>query len=157
LAWWALEHLLGGDTSRVIVVGALLAGVAVVSVRAHESVDQFARTCLFVLGGELLATNYLQPWYALWLLPFLVVTAAAAWRWLTGTLPLIYVFGIEGRLPWWVRVAIYGPFLALTAWRIARPRCAAPVTVQPLSAASVAAVIPVLDEAGALPGVLAEF
>src|SRR5262249_49062339 len=73
LAWWALEHLLGGDTSRVIVVGALLAGVAVVSVRAHESVDQFARTCLFVLGGELLATNYLQPWYALWLLPFLVV------------------------------------------------------------------------------------
>ena len=44
-----------------------------------------------MLGGALLSIAYLQPWYALWLLPFLAVVAAPAWLWFSGTLPLIYV------------------------------------------------------------------
>ncbi len=158
LAWYELVRVMNGDHARVLLLVVLLAVVAVVSLRAHDSVEQVARTALVVLGGELLATSYLQPWYALWLLPFLVVTAAPGWLWLTGTLPLIYVFGIEQPLPWWVRATIYGPFLALAVTRVLRPRRPQPVPLRPLPRnARVAAVIPVLNEAESLPHVLAEF
>lgn len=158
LAWWALQAKLGGEPARALLLVVLLAIVAIVALRAHDSTDQVARSALLVLGGALLTTAFLQPWYALWLLPFLVVTAAPAWLWLTGTLPLLYVFAIDRTvLPWWVRVAIYAPFLALTLLRVIRPARASSCTLEPLPpSASVGVAIPVLDEAEALPGVLRE-
>ena len=158
LAWKELLPWLGADGARYLLLGVLLAVVAVVSVRQHDTVDQVARTALLVLGGELLATNYLQPWYALWLLPFLAVTAAPAWLWLSGTLPLIYVFDLHQSLPPWVRWAIYGPFVALALARVVRPRSTRAVRLAPLPAGPrVVAVIPTLNEIAALPGLLAEF
>ena len=159
LAWWLLAPHLGREGARTLLLVAVLILVGVVSLRAHESVEQVARTGLLVLGGALLAAAFLQPWYALWLLPFLVVTAAPAWLWLTGTLPLLYVFGLEeGPLPWWVRAAVYGPFVALSLAWLVRPRRAAPAPPPALQGpARVAAIIPALNEAAALPRLLAEF
>lgn len=157
-AWKALVPVIGADEARYLLLAALLAVVTALSLRANDSVDQVARTSLLVLGGELLATNFLQPWYGLWLLPFLVITAAPAWLWLSGTLPLLYVFGIDEALPPWVRWAIYGPFFALTLARVARPRRTCPVELEPLpDNPRVVAVIPTLNEVTALPGLLAEF
>jgi hypothetical protein len=70
----------------------------------------------------------------------------------------LYVFGLDaGALPWWVRAAIYGPFVALTlTWPLRRAR-PEPVHLPALQEPRVVAVIPALDEAEALPGVLAEF
>ena len=156
LAWWALQPLLGRDGARMLLLVVLLAVVAVVSLRAHETVDQVARSGLVVLGGILLTAAFLQPWYALWLLPFLVVTPGPAWLWLTGALPLLYVFGIDDRLPWWVRIAIYGPFVALAALRVLRPALVTPRRLPPLpERPSVGVAIPAIDEAEALPAVLA--
>ncbi|HEX7256337.1 MAG TPA: glycosyltransferase family 2 protein [Gaiellaceae bacterium] len=159
LAWWTLAPQLGRDGASVLLLLTVLAIVAVVSLRAHDGVEQVARTCLVVLGTLLLAAAFLQPWYALWLLPFLVVTAAPGWLWLTGTLPLLYTFGLEeGPLPGWVRIAIYVPFAVLSlAWLVrprVRPRTAVPPLARPIR---VAAVIPALDEAEALPRLLGEF
>jgi glycosyltransferase involved in cell wall biosynthesis len=58
-----------------------------------------------------------------------------------------------------VRVAIYGPFVALALVRLVRPRRSAAATAAPPLTARprVAAVIPVLDEVEALPSLLAEF
>lgn len=157
LAWWALNPHLGRENARTVLALVLLILVAVVALRDHDSVEQVARSGLLVLGGALLAAAYLQPWYALWLLPFLVVTAAPGWIWLTGTLPLLYVFGIEGHLPWWVRVAIYAPFAALAARRLVFPGRAPERPLEPLTrTASIGVAIPALDEAAALPGVLGE-
>jgi Glycosyl transferase family 2/Glycosyltransferase family 87 len=159
LAWWALAPHLGRDGARTVLLVAVLAIVAMVSLRAHDSVEQVARSCLLVLGGLLLAAAFLQPWYALWLLPFLVVTAAPAWLWLTGTLPLLYVFGLEsGPLPWWVRATIYIPFTALSLAWLLRRRFPAPATLPALDdQVRIAAIIPALDESEALPRLLAEF
>ncbi len=120
LAWWALNPYLGRSASRAVLLAALLVVVAVVSFRKHEKVEEVARSSLLVLGTLLLTLSLVQPWYALWLLPFLTVVSAPAWLWLTGTLPLLYLFGVEQRLPLWVRVGIYGPFLALAALRVLR-------------------------------------
>ena len=159
LAWFLLSQEIGREAARTVLFVVLLGVLAFVSLRAHDRVEQVARTCLVVLGGVLLTTAFLQPWYALWLLPFLVVTAAPAWLWLSGTLPLLYVFGLAGGpLPWWVRAAIYGPFLALSFRHFVRPpRASAAVTMKPLHAPKVAVVIPVLNEVEALPGLLGEF
>jgi hypothetical protein len=157
LAWYYLARGIGREEARALLFAVLLAIVAFVSLRGHDRVAQVARSSLLVLGGLLLTTAFLQPWYALWLIPFLVVTAAPAWLWLTGTLPLLYVFGLQGPpLPWWVRAAIYGPFVALSLRRLARPPRAAAVRLQAPRGARVAAVIPALDEVEALPGVLRE-
>ena len=158
-AWKVLVPWIGADEARFLLLAILLAVVGVVSLRVHDNVDQIARTALLVLGGELLATNYLQPWYGLWLLPFLAVSAAPAWLWLTGTLPLLYVFSLHpGPLPWWVRSAIYGPFFALVLARLLRPRGPQPVRLAPLPVRPrVVAVIPTLNEVEALPHLLAEF
>ena len=158
LAWKELVPVIGADEARYLLLAILLAVVAVVSLRAHDTVDQVARTALLVLGGELLATNFLQPWYGLWLLPFLAVSAAPAWLWLTGTLPLLYVFGIDLALPPWVRFAIYGPFIVLALARLARPRRTPVGQLRPLPAnPRVVAVIPTLNEVAALPRLLGEF
>lgn len=128
LAWWLLQRWIGRDGARTVLLVVLLAVIVVVSRRAHDTVDQVARSGLLVLGSTLLAAALLHPWYALWLIPFLVVTPGPAWLWLTGTLPLLYVFDYEGRLPLWVRLAVYGPFLALSALRVVRQLRAGPAT-----------------------------
>lgn len=128
LAWWLLQRWIGRDGARTVLLVVLLAVIVVVSRRAHDTVDQVARSGLLVLGSTLLAAALLHPWYALWLIPFLVVTPGPAWLWLTGTLPLLYVFDIEGRLPLWVRLAVYGPFLALAVLRVVCQRRAGPAT-----------------------------
>ena len=156
LAWWALQPWLGRDGARALLFALLVTVIVVVALRAHDTVDQVARSGLVVLGGILLTTAFLQPWYALWLLPFLVVTPGPAWLWLTGALPLLYVFGIDGRLPWWVRVAIYAPFAVLAALRVVWPPRPPQRRLPPLSGdPTIGVAIPALDEAIGLPGVLA--
>ncbi len=159
LAWSRLAPHLGRSGAQALLALALVAVVALVSLREHASVEQVARSALIVLGSTILALAYLQPWYALWLMPFLPIVAAPAWLWLSGTLPLLYAYSLyAGPLPWWVTATIYGPFLALSLRRLASPRRAPSVELAPLPARpAVAAVIPVLNEIESLPKVLAEF
>ncbi len=158
LAWTALHQHLRWEESLWVLTLILLAVVAVLALRRHDELDQVARTCLLVLGGLMLAGAHLQPWYALWLLPFLVITPAPAWLWFSGTLPVLYVYSLHHGLPWWTRVVIYGPFLALSLRHLVVPRRSAQRELLPLAASSrVVAVIPVIDEIESLPSVLAEF
>lgn len=155
--WWALDGPLGSTAATALCALVLAAVVGIVALRAHDSIDQVARSCLLVLGTLLLTVAYVQPWHALWLLPFFVVTVAPAWLWLTGTLPLLYLFELDRDLPGFVRAVVYGGFAALVLWRLAVGRRTRPAEPGPLPSPRVAAVVPVLDEAGSLPQVLGEF
>lgn len=158
LAWYLLSREVGRETARTMLAVLLLVVVAFVALRVHDTLEQVARTSLVVLGGVLLASSLLQPWYALWLLPFLVVSAGPAWLWLTGTIPLLYVFGLQsGPLPSWVRFVIYGPFIVLALRHVVRPPRARLQQLTPVHAPRVAAVIPVINEVEALPHLLREF
>jgi Glycosyl transferase family 2 len=155
--FWLLSPSLGDAGAGVLLGLALAALVAVVSLREHASVEQVARSTLLVLGGLILVAGYVQPWHALWLLPALAVTAAPGWLWLTGTLPLLYLFGPERDLPDWVRPAVYGPLAAWALWRVLGPRRRRAVSLAPLpQRPRVAAVIPALNEVDALPALLRE-
>jgi len=155
--WPLVSDHLSETTTRVLLGLGLAAVVAVVGLREHAALEQVARSALLVLGSLLLVLGYVQPWHALWLLPFFTLTVAPGWLWLTGTLPLLYLFGLERELPGWVRPVVYAPLALWVAWSIlaARRRSTplAPLTERP----RVAAVIPALNEAEALPRVLREF
>lgn len=153
--WWALAPLAGKDGASVLLGVGLALLVALVALREHDTVEQVARSCLLVLGALLLVNSYVQPWHALWLLPFVAIVAAPAWIWLAGSLPLLYLFALDSELPVWVRPAAYGTFGAIVLARLASRRLRRPRTLAPLAGPRVAAVIPVLNEAEALPGVLA--
>jgi hypothetical protein len=156
--WPLLEPRLGETAASLTVALGLAAVVAVVALREHDSVEQVARSCLLALGCLLLAVSYVQPWHALWLLPFLALTAAPGWLWLTGTLPLLYLYGLEHSLPGWIQPAVYGPLLAWAIWRVVRPRRRRVAALPPLvERPRVVAVVPALNEADALPGLLREF
>ena len=158
--YWVTAKVFG-DVASALVLGAILLSIVVlVALREHDFVEQVARSCLLVLGGLLLVAGYVQPWHALALLPLMVVTLAPGWLWLTGTLPLLYLFD-DGALPAWVRPVVYGPFAAGIAWRLLRPGRTPHVELEPPPARHsdrlrVAAVIPALDEADALPALLRE-
>ncbi len=151
-----LTGLVGARAGHAL-LGLLLAlVVGAVALREHETVGQVARSLLLVLGTLLVVLDYLQPWYALVLLPALVLVPAPGWLWLTGTLPLLYLYA-DYTLPVWVRPVVYGPVaLWALATFVARRRVhSAPLPPLPVRP-RVVAVVPALDEEEALPQVLAE-
>ncbi len=149
-----LSAALGAQASQIVLGAGLLLLVAVVAMREHGTVEQVARTGLLVLGGLLLAVDYVQPWHALWLTPLLAVVWAPGWLWLTGALPLAYVVKATGELPLWASLAIYAPVPAIALWNMRRRRRIHRQPEPPPPGSRAAAVIPALDEAGALGGLL---
>ena len=151
-----LRALLGAGPAHVLLGGALALVVALVALREHATVEQVARSALLVVGTLLLVLDYLQPWYALVLLPALVLAAAPGWAWLTGALPLLYLYDANA-LPAWVRPVLYGPLAAWALCSLFMRRRAQRAELTPLPARPrIAAVVPVLDEEEALPALLAE-
>jgi Glycosyl transferase family 2/Glycosyltransferase family 87 len=154
---WPLlsDHLSDAQTQIALGV-ALVLVVAVVALREHAALEQVARSGLLVLGSLLLVLAYVQPWHALWLLPFFAFTVAPGWLWLTGTLPLVYLYGLEQELPEWVRPVVYGPLALWVLVRIVTARRASRAPSPLAARPRVAAVIPALNERAALPRVLHE-
>jgi hypothetical protein len=155
--WLLLSPHLSDTTTQALLALGLGVVVAVVALREHAALEQVARSALLVLGSLLMVLGYVQPWHALWLLPFFALAVAPGWLWLTGALPLIYLYGLERDLPDWVTPVIYGPLGLWALWRIVAARrrsgVLGPLTERP----RVAAVIPALNEAEALPRLLREF
>lgn len=155
--WPLLSPHLGDPATKALLAVGLAGVVAVVALREHAAVEQVARSCLLVLGSLLLVLAYVQPWHALWLLPFFTLTVAPGWLWLTGMLPLLYLYGLDRNLPDWVTPVIYGPLGLWVLWRIVATRRRS-TAVGPLPRyPRIAAVIPALNESEALPRVLEEF
>ena len=155
--WWLFAGHVSDRTAFLLCTLVLLAVLGIVALRQNESVEQVARSCLLLLGTLLLVASYVQPWYALWLLPFFAITAAPGWIWVTGTLPLLYLYGLDGVVHGWVRLVVYGGLALWVLWRLAGKRRPEPSRLAAIEGARVAAVIPALDEAEALPAVLAAF
>jgi Glycosyl transferase family 2 len=154
--WPLLSDRLSEPKTQAVLALVLALVVMVVALREHTALEQVARSGLLVLGSLLLVLAYVQPWHALWLLPFFALTVAPGWLWLTGTLPLVYLYGLEGELPEWVRPVVYGPLALWVLVKVVAARrtstTAPALVVQP----RVAVVIPALNEREALPRVLHE-
>ena len=91
--------------------------------------DPLDRAGLVALAFLLLLPTAAHPWYALWLVPFMVVRPRPAGLWLVLALPLSYLkYDAPGEvMPPWIPVVIWAPALLLVAARLAlRARRRAP-------------------------------
>ena len=118
IAWLTPSSLV----ARAIAAAAVLL-VVVQSVRNEWSLE---RTAFWVIGAILLLSPTVHPWYLVWMVPLLAIRFNRAWLYLTGSIFLAY-YGLETYRetgiwpePWWIKLAIYGPFFAMLfgdAWR----------------------------------------
>jgi alpha-1,6-mannosyltransferase len=116
-----LAAIAGGHEGGVKLAGSLLALLALVL--AARKAEPVGAALAVIAASVLLAPNVL-PWYALWLLPFLVLRDAPAALLFTGTVQLAYLVypdwlsGERWQVSGWVRALEYGPCLAvaLVVW-----------------------------------------
>ena len=77
-----------------------------------------------VIGGALLLSPNLFPWYALWLVPVLAAVPSLPWIAFTGTLAMAYTFFLQDpwAIPWWARAVEAAPLAAGAGWWLYRRR-----------------------------------
>jgi hypothetical protein len=116
-----LARLAGGHEEGVRLAGALLAALTLLL--AARRTEPVAAALVVVAASILLAPNVL-PWYALWLLPLLVLRDSPGALLFTGTVQLAYLVypewlsGQRWQVSGVVRALEYGPCVAvaLAAW-----------------------------------------
>ncbi len=98
------------------IAAALFAGLVVFC--AFRITDPF-RSAFVLLGGYLVLTPTVQPWYLVWIVPFLCLYPNPAWILLSGLVAVSYhvVIGFVLTESWeeetWVRFVQYVPFYGL--------------------------------------------
>ena len=108
-----------------IIVAVLFAGLAAYC--AARTPDPF-RSAFFLLGAYLVLTPTVQPWYLVWIIPFLCLYPNPAWILLSGLVALSYhvVIGFVVSGTWheetWVRYVQYVPFYGLLLVHFLRNR-----------------------------------
>lgn len=114
LVYWCTDSL---PVTRFVVVASFLALVVTV-LRLDWPLP---RAVMTVLGGMFLLTSTFEPWYLLWIVPFLCLYPNRAWLLLTGLIMLSYEVlirfnsdGLWAENPW-IGFAIFAPFFALLA------------------------------------------
>lgn len=132
-----LGGALGDGTARAA-VAAVVAGISLWAAAGRWSLD---RALLWTIGGALLLSPTLHPWYVLWILPLAALREGPArWAWvvLSGTVFLAYAgldtFRATGQWPQpeWLAALIHAPVLLLLgldvwlspgapAWKSHRP------------------------------------
>jgi len=135
-AFDGLAALLGSHSSAVLASSFLVAAVgALLAWRRTEPVA----AALAVLTAWLLLTPNVLPWYALWLLPLLVVRDAPPLLLFTGTVQLAYLVypawssGEPWQVGWGIRALEYSPCVVVGLLWWARARRTGTVMAVPRS------------------------
>jgi hypothetical protein len=112
LPWEALYRAVWPrEVARIVIAVAL--GAWVVTVLARRLEDPL-REGLWILGGMLVLSPTVHPWYVLWVLPLAAARRSWGWLLLAALVPVAYC-GTGGDVPWWLRAVEYGMPLALSA------------------------------------------
>jgi hypothetical protein len=88
-----------------------------------------ARRAVILVGGIVVLSGNVFPWYVLWLIPFLALAPSVPWIAFTGTVAFAYAFFLEHpwAIPWWARGIELAPLAAGAAWWAARHALLRPV------------------------------
>jgi hypothetical protein len=121
-----LQAVLGSHAAAVRAGALLTVGLALVL--AWRRAETVAAATAVVAASLLLGPNVL-PWYALWLLPLLVLRDEPSLLLFTGTVSLAYLVypgwqsGEPWRIGWGWRALEYGPCVLVAAWGWWSRRC----------------------------------
>ena len=118
-----------------LVAGCLVGAVGVAlgwNSEGHD--DRFLYGCFCVMGALLLLSPVGNPWYFLWVMPFVCLFPRASWLLLSGLLGLYYtafyfLYRGEPETFRWVVWLEYLPFYAVLVWETWRRRMGRPALV----------------------------
>ena len=121
---WLTAAGVGDGVARGLLLVALAAGAAIIASRPPGDLPGAARACALLLGGALLASHNVRPWYLLWCLPLLCLVPLRGLLWATATAPLLYVTALNGRWldPLLASAIVWGPALTLLVHELATGR-----------------------------------
>ena len=73
-----------------------------------------------LIGGYILLSPNIFPWYALWLVPFLAVRPSVPWIAFTGSVALAYTFFLHEpwAIPGWARAGEFVPLVIGAGWAL---------------------------------------
>jgi hypothetical protein len=122
----AEEYFNPGLLRSVLNVPALTLAVAslwVIFVSATRRDSSLSARAVLLIGGLMLLSPNIFPWYGVWLVPFLAVAPAAPWIAFTGSVMFAYAFFLQQ--PWavppWARVVEFAPLaVGALCWLIRR-------------------------------------
>lgn len=99
----------------------LAAGAWVLAVSAVRRDAPIPSRAVLLIGGLLLLSPNLFPWYAIWLVPFLAWSPSVPWIAFTGTVVLAYAFFLQEPwgIPGWARALEFAPLGLGAAWWLA--------------------------------------
>jgi alpha-1,6-mannosyltransferase len=114
---WLLAAGLDRAVALAILLTLLAAGVAWSATQPPGDLRGACRLMALLLGGALLASHTVHPWYLLWVLPLLCVAPVPALLWACATAPVLYLAMPPDRIlpPVAATAIVWGPTLALLA------------------------------------------
>jgi len=111
----ALAAVLGADAVKALGAAGIV-GCALFAAWRRWSVE---RALYWTIGIALILSPTIHPWYVIWILPLAALRGGRAWLLLSGAVFMAY-WGLDAYQatgswpePFFVRLAIHGPFLAL--------------------------------------------
>jgi alpha-1,6-mannosyltransferase len=134
---WLLDAGIADRPAQALLLAALALGVAYSAARPPRDLVAACRCSALLLAGAMLASNSVQPWYLLWILPLMCVVPVPGLLWAAGSVSAFYL-AIE---PFAhvdqgvISVLVWGPTLTLLAadglrsWMRQRTARAQPVVV----------------------------
>jgi hypothetical protein len=132
---FALLATLTGSHGAAVLTGAVLVVLLAVGLALRRA--EPAAAALAVIALTLLAAPSVLPWYAVWLIPFLVLRDAPGALLFTGTVGLAYLvypgwrLGGPWAIGWELRVLEYAPCVLLAAWHARAARRTPPAPPPP--------------------------
>lgn len=119
LPWdFLYRHVWPRDLATLVASGLALAWLGHLVLRRRPGPARFS---FLALGGVLLLSPTLHPWYVLWVLPFAAAYLSWGWLALAALVPLAY-WSDGGDVSWTVRAVEYLPPLVVWAWLARRGR-----------------------------------
>lgn len=87
---------------------------------ARRAAGPFVDRIVVLIGGFILLSPNIFPWYVLWLVPFLAIRPSVPWIAFTGTVVLAYTFFLHEpwSIPAWARVAEFVPLAIGAGWAL---------------------------------------
>jgi len=97
------------------------AGVWILAVGAWRRDAVMPSRAIPLIGGALLLSPNLFPWYVIWLVPFLAWSPSVPWIAFTGSVVLAYSFFLQQpwSIPNWARVLEFAPLALGALWHLA--------------------------------------
>jgi len=109
---WA-EFALQNDRITKVIVGLVFLMFVLYRTRKLDSVFDLPKECLYILGGLLILSPVVNPWYVLWLLPFAVIMRSPPWLLFTFLVVASYSWLYSKELAFYLRWIEYITFFAV--------------------------------------------